>query len=196
MKQLEKSRQRRVGYWVRNRQSDRAELSRRICSRWLALPAFQQAGTVLIYVACRSEVDTLPAIESLLRSDKRLVVPYCTQDDFGDNKLGLWHLNDLTELAPGTWGILEPPEHRWGESGKAVEPGQIDWVVVPGVAFDRNGGRLGNGAGYYDRLLANVRPDTVLCGVCFECQLFDEIVMAAHDIRMDYIVTEKEVYFD
>jgi 5-formyltetrahydrofolate cyclo-ligase len=66
--------------------------------------------------------------------------------------------------------------------------------MVPGVAFDRSGGRLGNGAGYYDRLFKSVGKDTVLIGVCFEAQIMPEIIMEGHDIYMDYVITESEVY--
>jgi 5-formyltetrahydrofolate cyclo-ligase len=92
------------------------------------------------------------------------------------------------------WGILEPPKQRWGELGKEISPEQIDCIMVPGVAFDRNGGRLGNGAGYYDRLLKNVRADVRLIGACFESQLVERVVMDAHDVSIDYVITEKNLY--
>ena len=71
---------------------------------------------------------------------------------------------------------------------------QIDLVVVPGVGFGRDGARMGNGQGYYDRLLERVRPDCVLVGLGYECQLFDDLIVSPHDVFMDKVVTESAVY--
>ena len=193
---IEKNRQRHLGNLARNQQSERDALGSIINARWMSMPWARQADSIMIYVGCRSEVDTRSAIEQLLDGGKRVIVPYCTQDETGQRKLGLWRLKDLSELMPGMWGILEPPKSRRGEPAKEVHPDEIDLFIVPGVAFDRNGGRLGNGAGYYDRLLASVRADAVLCGVCYESQLFDEVDTEAHDVRMDCVVTETTVYFN
>lgn len=189
-----KSRQRRKAYDARNEQMDKDVMSRVICAQFVANPIYQQAKTVMWYSHCRTEVRTQQALLGELATGKRTVIPYCTIDEQGHNKLGLWWLEDFAELEPGMWGILEPPQHRWGELEKEIPPEQIDCVMVPGVAFDRNGGRLGNGAGYYDRLLKSVRTDTVLIGVCFESQLFKQVVIEAHDVTMDFVMTEKALY--
>jgi len=189
-----KSRQRRKAYDVRNEQIDKDVMSRIICAQFVAHPVYQQAKTVMWYIHCRSEVRTQSALLGELDAGKRMVIPYCTKDEQGHNKLGLWWLEDFAELVPGMWGILEPPKQRWGELGKEVAPEQLDCVMVPGVAFDRNGGRLGNGAGYYDRLLKSVRADAVLIGVCFESQLVEQVAMDAHDVAMDIVMTEKNLY--
>lgn len=193
MKDL-KNQQRRKAYDARSGQIDKEGLSRIICARFIDQPIYRQAKTVMWYIHCRSEVRTQSALSDELATDKRIVIPYCTKDERGHNKLGLWRLEDLAELMPGMWGILEPPKQRWGEMGKEIAPEQLDYVMVPGVAFDRNGGRLGNGAGYYDRLLQSVRTDTVLVGVCFESQLVEQVVTDTHDVAMDYIMTEKTLY--
>ena len=189
-----KNLQRRKAYDARNRQADKDALSRIICDQFIAQPIYRQAQTVMWYLHCRSEVRTQSALLDQLATDKRIVIPYCTQDAQGHNKLGLWRLEDFAELVPGMWRILEPPKQRWGELGKEIAPEQIDCIMVPGVAFDRNGGRLGNGAGYYDRLFRNVRADAALMGVCFESQLVEQVVMDAHDVAMDYVITEKNLY--
>jgi 5-formyltetrahydrofolate cyclo-ligase len=75
-----------------------------------------------------------------------------------------------------------------------VRPDELDLVVVPGVGFSRDGARMGSGQGYYDRLLERVRPDCPLVGLCYECQLFDELVVSPHDVFMDKVVTEASVY--
>ena len=189
-----KDEQRRTARLARDLQTDKDALSAALCTRINAQAAYQAAGTVLWYVGCKSEVRTLEALRLELETPKRIVIPYCTHDEHGRRKLGLWHLQNLAELTPGTWAIPEPPKARWGEAGKEVSPSELDLVIVPGVAFDRSGGRLGNGAGYYDRLLAGVRQDTVLYGVCFESQLLDRVEMDAHDIPMDFVITEKALY--
>ncbi|MGZ4956283.1 MAG: 5-formyltetrahydrofolate cyclo-ligase [Methylobacter sp.] len=189
-----KDRQRRKAYDARNRQVDKDAMSRIICEQFVAQPAYRQAKTVLWYIHCRSEVRTQAALLSELEAGKQVVIPYCTKDQQGDNKLGLWRLEDFAELVSGTWGILEPPKQRWGELGKEVAPEQLDCIMAPGVAFDRNGGRLGNGAGYYDRLLKSVRTDATLIGVCFESQLVEQVAMDAHDVVMDMVMTEKTIY--
>lgn len=189
-----KNRQRRKAYDARNGQIDKDVMSRIICAQFVAHPIYQQAKTVMWYIHCRSEVRTQSALLDELETGKRMVIPYCTKDEQGHNKLGLWWLEDFAELVPGMWGILEPPQQRWGELGKEVAPEQLDCIMVPGVAFDRNGGRLGNGAGYYDRLLKSVRADAVLIGVCFESQLIEQVAMDAHDVAMDIVMTEKNLY--
>jgi len=189
-----KKRQRSKAKAARNQQIDKEALSRIICDRFIAHPVYRQAKTVMWYSHCRSETRTQAALLRELASAKRIVVPYCTKDRQGHHKLGLWWLEDVAELVPGMWGILEPPKQRWGEVGKEIVVEQLDCVLVPGVAFDRHGGRLGNGGGYYDRLLSCVRADTVLIGVCFESQLVEQVVMEAHDVAMDIVITEKAVY--
>lgn len=192
--QAEKASLRRLAYEVRDAQLDKDFASSAICARFVAEAAYSQAETVMWYCHCRSEVRTVTALNEALISNKRIVIPYCTKDAQGVNKLGLWRLQNWSELVPGTWGILEPPRQRWGEPGKEADPCELDLIMVPGVAFDRQGGRLGNGQGYYDRLLQTVRPDAVLSAVCYEAQLFDAIPMGIHDIFMDYVITEKAIY--
>lgn len=189
-----KNEQRRLAYTARNQQADKDAISLIICSKCITQPEYSQARTVMWYIHCRSEVRTQPALLHELQSGKRIAIPYCTKDEQGHNKLGLWHLENFAELVSGMWGILEPPRQRWGELGKEIAPEQLDCVIVPGVAFDRRGGRLGNGAGYYDRLLKNVRNDTALIGVCFESQLVEQVVVDTHDVIMDSVITEQAIY--
>ena len=185
---------RRQAYDARNAQPDKDRLSCQAMERFLQLPEYQAAQTAMWYIDCRSELRTRQALPAALASGKRIVVPYCTVDEQGANKLGLWRLEAMDELALGKWKILEPPRERWEESGKVVQPEELDIVMVPGVAFDRQGARMGNGQGYYDRLLQAVRPDCPLVAVCFESQLFDALVVGPHDVFMDKVITESAVY--
>src|SRR5262245_35590697 len=185
---------RRAAYDARNSQPDKDRVSEIAVATLLQLPEYQAAPTVLWYLDCRSELRTRLVLPEALASGKRIIVPYCTVDETGANKLGLWWLQSLDELVIGKWRILEPPRDRWGEPGKELQPEQLDLVVVPGVAFSRSGGRMGNGQGYYDRLLDRVRPDCQLIGLCYECQLFDDLIVGPHDVFMDKVVTEQAVY--
>lgn len=189
-----KAAMRRAAYDARNAQENKEAISAAAVARVLELPEYRAADTVMWYLDCRSELRTRTVLPAALASEKRIVVPYCTVDDHGANKLGLWWLERMDELIVGKWKILEPPRERWGEAGKEIAPQELDLVIVPGVGFSRRGGRMGNGQGYYDRLLAHVRPDCALVGLCYECQLFEELVVSPHDVFMDKIVTECAVY--
>lgn len=173
----------------RNAQENKDELSRQIVARCMSLPEYQRAKTVLFYLDVRSEVRTRHDLSNALASGKKIVVPYCV-----DGELELFHLTDPEELSVGMYKILEPkPELRTLASHR-VDVDEIDLIIVPGVAFDRTGGRTGHGKGYYDKLLEHARRDTPLVALAFECQLFDKIPMQAHDVFMDKVITEKAVY--
>lgn len=173
----------------RNAQENKDELSQAIVAKFMALPEYQRAQTVLFYLDVRSEVRTRHSLAAALASGKKIVVPYCV-----DGELELFHLEHPDELAVGMYRILEPKAELRLLPEKRVEVTEIDLIMVPGVAFDRRGGRTGHGKGYYDKLLEHRRPETPLVALAFECQLFPEIPMHEHDIFMDLILTESASY--
>jgi len=185
---------RRQAYDARNAQENKDEVSRAVVERFVARPEYAAAHTAMWYLDVRSEVRTRHQLGDALNGGKRIVVPYCTVDENGANKLGLWHLTSMDELVVGKWKSLEPPKERWGEEGKEVEPKDLDLVMVPGVGFARDGARMGNGQGYYDRLLSQVRPDAPLIALAYECQMFPELPVGPQDIYMDKVITEEAVY--
>ena len=204
---------RRQAYDARQAQPRKDEVSRHAIARLVRLPEYQAARTVMWYIDCRSELrtqHTLPEALGSEQADRRALlpqsrpiarsaphgstVPHGSTDAGVGQTLGLWLLESMRELVVGTWKILEPPRERWGESGKEIAPQELDFIMVPGVGFGRDGERIGNGQGYYDRLLQRVRADCPAVAPCYESQLLDEIVMGPHDVYMDKVVTEAHVY--
>jgi 5-formyltetrahydrofolate cyclo-ligase len=173
----------------RRQQQEKDAVSERIVRRFMDLPEYEKAGTVMFYVDVRDEVRTRQALPEALASGKRIVVPYCL-----DGELELFWLENMEELELGMYRILEPKVELRDITAKRLTPTDLDLVMVPGVAFDRNGGRTGHGKGYYDKLLQHARKDAPLIALSFECQLFDEIPAESHDIFMDKVVTEDAVF--
>lgn len=185
-----KSQIREEAHARRRDQQDKDGLSRQIMQRFFSLPAYQSAKTLMLYLDVRAEVRTRHDLPAALASGKKIVVPWC--NDAGE--LELFHLESLEELAVGMYKILEPKAELRHLPEKQVDVKELDLVMVPGVAFDRRGARMGHGKGYYDKLLEHARPETPLVALAFECQLFPEIPVQAHDVFMDMILTEAAVY--
>ncbi len=173
----------------RKNQPEKDAISCRIVERFMQLPEYHAARTVMFYVDVREEVRTRQALPEALASGKRIVVPYCL-----DGELELFHLESMDELELGMYRILEPKVELRTVAAKHLQPKDLDLVMVPGVAFDREGGRTGHGKGYYDKLLQHARVDAPLIALSFECQLFDAIPAEEHDIFMDKVVTEENVF--
>ena len=174
----------------RNAQENKDELSRRIVGAFMALPEYATAETVMFYIDVRSEVRTRHDLELALKSGKTIVVPWCN----ADGELELFRLDAMDELELGMYKILEPRSELRALQEKQVNVESLDLIMVPGVGFDRRGARTGHGKGYYDKLLQHARRNTPLIALAFECQIFDEIPVADHDIFMDKVITEDQVY--
>ena len=173
----------------RKNQEDKEAVSIAIMNRFMELPEYDAARTVMFYVDVRDEVRTRQALPAAFATGKRIVVPYCV-----DGELELFWLEVMDELELGMYRILEPKNELRDVVHKRLQPEDLDLIMVPGVAFDKNGGRTGHGKGYYDKLLEHAKPETPLVALAFECQMFDEIPMDHHDIFMDKVVTENNVY--
>jgi len=135
-------------------------------------------GTVLAYAPLPREVQLDPVLVTLA-TEGRLVLPRVVGEE-----LSLHRVADIAGLRRGSLGIREP-----GADCPRVEPGDIEVVLVPGLAFGRDGTRLGRGGGYFDRLLPRLRARRV--GACFALQLFDTVPTEPHDARVDAVVTEE-----
>jgi 5-formyltetrahydrofolate cyclo-ligase len=149
----------------------------------LATEHFQRARTVMGYWSIGSEIDTLPFLQAALDTNKTLVLPKINRTA---SVLDLYQVTNLeTDLQTGIWNIREPNPTIC----RPATATQIDLILVPGVAFDRQGGRVGHGKGYYDKLLAQC-PRAYKIAAAFEGQVFDRVPMDPHDIPVDALITE------
>lgn len=175
--------------------AEAARLSRRIGSRLVDLSAYREAHCLLAYASCRNEVDTWEIMTRCLADGKSLALPRVEPE--GELSLRLVR-QPSCDLVPGYRGILEPP------LGAPELPREaIDLVLVPGVAFDRLGNRLGQGGGYYDRFLGGLRsPEVssrrrtpmVAVGLAYAFQLVCRVPTGIADHRVDLVVTETGVW--
>ena len=161
----------------------REAASAAIAQRIAALPSFHAARCLLLTLPFRSEWDTRSLIAAAHAQGKTVVLP---RVDDAARMLDVHVVRDVErETAPGFRGIPEP-----AESLPRVELRAIDWVLVPGVAFDVAGRRLGYGGGYYDRLLALLDPRAQRVAGAFDLQVVATVPAAPHDLVVDLIVTE------
>lgn len=166
---------------------ERREKSRALAARLGTFDCFRKARSILFFVSFRSEVDTLFIMRQALGHGVQVAAPLSVTKD---KELKIFAIKDLDgDLVPGYQGILEPDPKRC----PPLEPSVLDLVIVPGSVFDRHGGRMGYGGGYYDRFLAMRAPLATRVGICFDLQLVEEVPMAAHDQYLDYVVTESQI---
>lgn len=164
---------------------ERSRASDSITATLTALPSFERASTVLLTLAFRSEWNTMPLILHALSRGKNVVLP---RVDTAARMLELHRVLDpARDVDPGYRGIPEPRA-----SCPVIAPASIDWVLVPGVAFDRQGRRLGYGGGFYDRLLPLVATTAPRVAAAYSVQLVDRVPSAPHDVTVDVIITENE----
>ncbi len=163
---------------------ERRTKSALITGRLFDMPGFKRAGIIFTYINFRSEVETMALANKCLELGKRLCVPVTLT---ADRRLAACQLTDPeAELRPGYCRIPEPDISKT----KLIAPRDIDIVVLPGSVFDRAGGRLGYGGGYYDRFLAQEAPDALRVGLAFDLQIVDEVPLMAHDMRLHYLLSE------
>ena len=162
-------------------------LSTLVQQRVLSSQAYLAATKIVLYAPLTGEVETALIAADALRSHRRLYYPIVDQKN---RRIRLGAVSDLSELALGAFGILEPA------AAGALEAGELGaaLVCVPGVAFTPAAARLGRGGGYYDRLLAALSAEAVTAGLGYSFQLIDRLPEQLHDRRLDLVVTESAVY--
>lgn len=166
--------------------SERKKKDVLIKQRLFCLLEFKTAKAILFYASFRTEVDTTGMMEECLILGKSVFVP---KVDKIRHRLQIYEIKDLKELSPGYMGIREPslPADRL----RGIE--EVDLILVPGVAFDRSGNRLGYGTGYYDILLSGIRKKFPLIALAYKEQLIAAIPIEGHDRKVDAIVTDDQV---
>jgi 5-formyltetrahydrofolate cyclo-ligase len=162
-------------------------LSTRVQQRVLSSQAYLAATEIVLYAPLGGEVETAFIAADALRTHRLLYYPIVDREH---RRIRLGAVSDLSELAPGAFGILEPA------AAGALEAGELGpaLVCVPGVAFTPAAARLGRGGGYYDRLLAALSAEAVTAGLGYSFQLIDRLPEQLHDRRLDLVVTESAVY--
>ncbi len=170
--------------------AEQTEKSKKIIASLLDLPEIQKSSTIFVYVNFRSEVQTLPFLRWCIQQGKRVTVPVTLVDE---KKLQAIRITDPdTDLGPGYCGIPEPVLNL--RRTMEIDPGSIDVVVIPGSVFDRRGGRLGYGGGYYDRFLSQDAPEATRVALAYDLQLIETVDLQPHDQLMDRLITEKNSY--
>jgi 5-formyltetrahydrofolate cyclo-ligase len=163
----------------------RAAQSRSIMRTLLSHKEFQKADRILIYLSKDGEVGTDNLLGRAFELGKRVCVPVVDREN---DELRISELpGPDTSFQLGAFGVREPAE----EDLNFVPPDQIDLVVTPGLAFDRRGGRIGYGKGYYDRLLSRLGSQVPRIALAFDFQVLDTVPQNKNDIRVDAIITEK-----
>src|ERR1035437_1896820 len=165
----------------------RAEYNAAITERLLQLPEYSRAEKVLGYMNFGSEFASELWVAQVLADGKRLILPKVNHHT---NQLDLYRVDDPeNQLESGLWGIREPVVER---CKRLDDINEVEFALLPGIAFSRNGARLGYGGGFYDKLLAHVSHRPVLATAAFGLQIVTQIPQEATDVRVGWIVTEAE----
>lgn len=159
---------------------ERQVRSQEILRRLFQHPRFLEARILLTYIATASEVETRPILQEAQKGGKRVFAPRVNSDK---REFQAIEWREEGELQPGPYGILEPPF----EPSRLGARGDLDLIVVPGLGFDREGGRLGRGAGYFDPFLAQAKKAYKI-GLAFEFQIVDQIPRSSQDVILDEVL--------
>ena len=161
-------------------------MSQDIFNAFIKLDKVQRSSTIMAYLSFGSEVNADYIIEWAWNKNKRVVVPVCIPKT---KRMIPSIIHSFRQVEQGYFGIRQPKK----EFLRPVDKQAVDLIVVPAVAFDRLGYRIGYGGGYYDRILAHMKKEAVKIGLAFHCQLVSRLPVDKHDIPVDLIVTEKGV---
>ena len=156
--------------------------SAEIAKRLFALPEFERAETFLTFASIRNEVRTRPGMQAAWAAGKRVALPRLVGDE-----LQLHLIDSETVLVEGPFSVPEPPG-----MATQVEPGEVDFALVPALAVDPRGYRIGYGGGYYDKLIPQLRH-ACTCAVAYDFQLISEVPELPFDVAVDLVVTDERL---
>lgn len=150
---------------------------------FLSSEEYISSSVIMLYMPLGNETDTLAIISRAFEDGKKVVLPVT---DVENVDIIPYYISDISDLRVGAYAIREP------QNGVLTAIDKIDTVVVPGIAFDCHGGRIGFGKGYYDRFLSAFNG--IKIGFCYDFQLVENAYPEPHDVMMDYVVTNKEIF--
>lgn len=169
----------------------RMQYSATITKQLLAMAAYQRAKTVMAYMSFGSEFDTSRFVEQVLRDGKNLTLP---RVDKINHALVIHQIDHVSDVEAGIFGIREPRA-----DAPLIDLSEIDFMLIPGLAFDRTGMRMGYGAGFYDQLLVRIAavknaqtPASTMVSAVFATQMVEAVPCTEHDQRIHFIITENE----
>lgn len=165
------------------------EKSRQILQKLIEQEAYRMSGILLIYVDFRGEVKTAPLIRELLKNHEKKI--YCPR--ITGSKMNFFKISDMMQLIESNYGIKEPEPSAERQFIPDTYAPETCLMIMPGVVFDRNRGRIGYGRGYYDHFLADC-PNLKTIALAYDCQIAPQVPMNEHDRRPDMIITETEIY--
>lgn len=163
--------------------SERRSKSNIILDQLSRLSEFKKSRVIMFYVSMLEEVDTLPLLNQALREGRVVTVPFVDQKT--RSLLCVQITDPEHDLMPGSYGILEPKKHLVNHFNLT----ELELVLVPGIAFDRTGHRLGRGKGYYDRFLKSLPKEIQTIGLAYDFQLMDSIPVNDLDVAVGQVIT-------
>ncbi len=167
-------------------EEERRHASSVACTRMANLTSFRQASVIMLYMPISNELDPTPLAIRAFQSGKTVCVPKVD-----------WERGDMsaTEVTSFDDHVMEADEHgfRTPREGRLLVPGSIDVLVVPGLAFDAAGRRLGRGGGHYGRFISRLRRSAIITGLAFDMQIIDDVPEDEETVRLPSVVTERRV---
>ena len=145
---------------------------------------YKNSKNIFIYLGFGSEINTIKYVEDFLNEGKKIIIPYT---DMKNKVMYGIEINTLDGLKKNKFGILEPTD-----GSEIFNKEDIDLIIMPGVAFDRSGNRVGYGGGYYDKFLSEINSDIPTIALAYDVQILEEVPSEQHDIKVGMVITEKE----
>lgn len=170
-------------------ESEKKDKDNFIREKFLKSEYYKKSNKIFIYISYSSEINTIEIINKALDDGKKIFVP---RTIFKTKVMDAVKINSLNNLKKDRYGIPEPAVHE-----PHIDPDELDLIVVPGVAFDKEGGRMGYGAGYYDRYFKKIseerKEEIKKVALAYDFQVIEEVPMDKQDVKIDCIITEKQI---
>lgn len=168
--------------------TEKEKMDERILETVYSSEYYKLAKNIFVYISFDTEINTRDFIKESLNNNKRIYVP---RTEIKTRLMDAVEIKSLDNLSESSYGIPEP-----SINDPYIDPNELDLIIVPGVAFDRRGGRVGYGAGFYDRYFKKVNKDNIKritkLALAYDFQVLDKVPTSYHDVPVDYIITEKE----